>query len=148
MALTSFIDWMHQQDESSAFTRLRRDAALGLKPEIPGAAVHSRSTAHPFEVDKLGDKHKHKCKCKGKSKKKDGKCGCKKSKKNEWISWLEAKERPQKNPQVDKWLEKVGELKDEVEKTKSKKKEDDIKAKVDDGDDKGKDDKADKKNNC
>lgn len=60
MALPDFIDWLNKQDESSAFTRLRRDAALGLKPKIPAASVHSRSTAHPFEVDKLSDCKKKK----------------------------------------------------------------------------------------
>tara|TARA_Y100000034_G_scaffold43496_3_gene53103 strand:- start:26584 stop:26766 length:183 start_codon:yes stop_codon:yes gene_type:complete len=60
MALTDFLTWLHKQDESSAFTRLRRDAALGLKPPIAAASVHSRSTAHPFEVEELGDCKKKK----------------------------------------------------------------------------------------
>lgn len=55
MALVNFKNWLGQQ-ESSAFTRLRRDAALGLKPPIPAASVHSRSTGHPFEVVKLAKK--------------------------------------------------------------------------------------------
>lgn len=58
--VTDFLTWLSQKDESSAFTRLRKDAALGLKPKIPGASVHSRSTASPFETEKLGDKKKKK----------------------------------------------------------------------------------------
>jgi len=57
--VSDFHTWL-KANESSAFTRLRRDAALGLKPEISPASVHSRSTAHPFEVDKLDDKKKKK----------------------------------------------------------------------------------------
>ena len=53
--MENFKTWLLKQ-ESSAFTRLRRDAALGLKPPIPAAAVHSRSTASPFEVKQLTKK--------------------------------------------------------------------------------------------
>ena len=53
MSLPSFEEWIAQQQESSAFTRLRRSAALGLMPPIAPAAIHSRSTAHPFEVEVL-----------------------------------------------------------------------------------------------
>lgn len=60
MSLPDFVTWLQKQDESSAFTRLRKDASFGLKPEIPGASVHSRSTASPFETEKLGDKKKKK----------------------------------------------------------------------------------------
>ena len=60
MGLPDFLTWIAQQDESSAFTRLRGDAALGLKPKIPAASTHSRSTASPFETEKLGDKKKKK----------------------------------------------------------------------------------------
>ena len=49
MSLIGFKDWILAQ-ESSPFTRRRRAAALGLAPPIPAASVHSRSTAHPFEV--------------------------------------------------------------------------------------------------
>jgi hypothetical protein len=44
MALMKFLDWLKQQDESSAFTRLRAAAAQGLAPPIPDASQHSRST--------------------------------------------------------------------------------------------------------
>jgi len=64
--INDFISWLQQQDESSAFTRLRSDAAKGLKPEIPAASVHSRSTASPFETKKLAKKGKKKAKKKDK----------------------------------------------------------------------------------
>ena len=57
MDIISFKDWILAQ-ESSAFTRRRRAAALGLAPPIPAAAVHSRSTAHPFEVEMLLKKNR------------------------------------------------------------------------------------------
>ncbi|MHA1948710.1 MAG: hypothetical protein ACW99G_03090 [Candidatus Thorarchaeota archaeon] len=126
MALSKFVDWLNQQDESSAFTRLRRDAALGLKPPIAAASIHSHSTAHPFEVDKLDDMSSDNVPKKKKKKKKKKKS----KKKNEWASWLEAKLEPKKNQQVDGWLSKIGQLKDDVEKSKEKKKDDDLKGKV------------------
>ena len=52
MDIISFKDWILAQ-ESSAFTRRRRAAALGLAPPIPAASVHSRSTGHPFEVEMI-----------------------------------------------------------------------------------------------
>jgi len=60
MAIPNFLTWLSKQDESSSFTRLRRDAALGLKPPIPAASVNSRSTGHPFEVEKLSKKKRKK----------------------------------------------------------------------------------------
>lgn len=57
----SFKDWVITK-ESSASTRLRRDAALGLKPPIPDAMIHSRSTASPFEVKSICKKNKKKSK--------------------------------------------------------------------------------------
>lgn len=62
MALISIYDWIQQQDESSPWTRLRHDAALGLKPKPPAASVHSRSTGSPFEVCKLAKDRKGKSK--------------------------------------------------------------------------------------
>ncbi len=74
MSLPSFEEWRAQQQESSAFTRLRRSAALGLMPKIAPASVHSRSTAHPFEVQVLkltkGKPEKKKAKKKSAKKKK------------------------------------------------------------------------------
>jgi hypothetical protein len=69
--MMKFNDWLLAK-ESSAFTRLRRAAALGLAPPIPDASINSRSTAAPWELKAL--------KGKGKKKKK------KKSKKNESFS--------------------------------------------------------------
>jgi hypothetical protein len=69
MDIISFKDWILAQ-ESSAFTRRRRAAALGLAPPIPAAAVHSRSTAHPFEVEMLVNPKKKKKMKKGKKKNK------------------------------------------------------------------------------
>lgn len=60
--MISFNDWVAAQ-ESSAFTRLRHDAALGLKPPIPDASINSHSSAPPWQVPKLkgkGKKKKHK----------------------------------------------------------------------------------------
>lgn len=64
--MISFRDWIITR-ESSASTRLRWDAALGLKPSIPDASIHSHSTALPWQVDKLTKKKKKK---KSKKKKK------------------------------------------------------------------------------
>lgn len=50
-----FSDWLLTR-ESSPATRLRWDAALGLKPPIPDAAMHGHSTALPWQVDKLKGK--------------------------------------------------------------------------------------------
>lgn len=51
--------------ESSAFTRWRHDFALGLKPGLPGN-INSRSTAAPWEQDKIKKKKKKKKKSKDK----------------------------------------------------------------------------------
>lgn len=53
--MISFRDWIIAR-ESSASTRLRWDAALGLKPPIPDSAIHSHSTALPWQVEKLKGK--------------------------------------------------------------------------------------------
>lgn len=53
----TFKEWLVAR-ESSAFTRLRNNAALGLAPPIPAAAIHSRSTASPFVVNNLTKKKK------------------------------------------------------------------------------------------
>lgn len=90
MQLISFKDWMNQQ-ESSAFTRRRRDALLGLAPEIPDAEIHRHST-FPFEKE-LRDKKK------GKKKKKE------EEEKDEELK--EAKRKPVLNKQVDDWLKEI-----------------------------------------
>lgn len=53
--MISFKDWIIAR-ESSPATRLRWDAALGLKPPIPDASIHSHSTALPWQVEKLKGK--------------------------------------------------------------------------------------------
>lgn len=55
MAIIKFSDWVLAR-ESSAFTRLRHAAALGLMPPIPDASINSRSTASPFEQKALKGK--------------------------------------------------------------------------------------------
>jgi hypothetical protein len=60
--MIKFNDWMKLQ-ESSPFTRARRQAALGLGPSIPDASINSHSTARPWEVKnikKRNKKHKRK----------------------------------------------------------------------------------------
>lgn len=57
--MIKFKDWLAIR-ESSAFTRLRQQAALGLAPPIPAASLHSRSTASPFQVSKLSKKKRKK----------------------------------------------------------------------------------------
>lgn len=57
--MISFKDWVIAR-ESSSFTRLRQNAALGLAPPIPAASLHSRSTATQFQVEKLSKKRKSK----------------------------------------------------------------------------------------
>jgi len=52
--MISFKEWLAK--ESSPATRLRWDAALGLKPPIPDASIHSHSTALPWQVEKLKGK--------------------------------------------------------------------------------------------
>lgn len=106
MGVISFKDWIAAR-ESSAFTRSRRAAALGLGPDIPDAAIHSRSTAAPFEVEKLTDKKKDDCKCKGK---------CKKCKDKKRKSLDEAR-----NTKIDDFLNAVGALKDDTKRLASDK---------------------------
>ena len=71
--MISFKDWLITK-EANASTRLRWDAALGLKPPIPDAAIHSHSTAAPWQVERLkgkGVKKKPKAKKRKKSKRKN-----------------------------------------------------------------------------
>jgi hypothetical protein len=53
--MISFRDWLLTR-ESSAATRLRWDAAMGLKPPIPDASIHSHSTAPMWQVERLKGK--------------------------------------------------------------------------------------------
>lgn len=109
--MQTFKDWLANQDESSAFTRRRHAAALGLAPPIPAASVHSRSTASPFETEKLTKKSKKKkkkkCTC-------DGKCDdCKNKNKKKKVD--ESRKRGiVKNNRIDDFLNAVGALKDDA----------------------------------
>jgi len=59
MALIKYHDW--QQNESTAFTRRRREVALGLKPPASlGGNVNSHSTAAPWEKKSIEKKSKKK----------------------------------------------------------------------------------------
>jgi hypothetical protein len=49
-----FSDWM-LASESSPITRLKWDAALGLKPPMAPASVNSKATAIPWQHDALKD---------------------------------------------------------------------------------------------
>jgi len=56
MALMTFRDWLAK--ESSPHTRLRANAARGLA--VFTGSLHGRSTASPFETEKLSSKKKKK----------------------------------------------------------------------------------------
>jgi ABC-type phosphate/phosphonate transport system substrate-binding protein len=47
--MMKFSDWI-QARETTASQRTRQAAALGLGPLIPAAAIHSHSTAPPWQV--------------------------------------------------------------------------------------------------
>ena len=69
--MIKFHDWLKQKiEESSAFTRTRRAAALGLGPSIPKAERNSHSTLqNPAEIE--GFKKQDKKSKKKRKKKKD-----------------------------------------------------------------------------
>ena len=124
--MISFKDWFNQH-ESSAFTRARREAALGLRP--PMADFASRSTPSPFEFKSLTKKLKKKKETPGKK----------------------------VNAEIDKWLNSAESLKKDLYalalaiknrkiKDKEIEKEDSKKPKVDSKEDKLKDSKPDDKN--
>jgi len=46
-----FNEWRRSQDESSAFTRARREIALGLRTPVGMGSIHGHSTAKAWEVD-------------------------------------------------------------------------------------------------
>ena len=62
--MITFKDWLITK-ESSASTRARHAAALGLMPLAVVGSVHGRSTASPFELESLTKKKKKKKKKKG-----------------------------------------------------------------------------------
>lgn len=95
--MMKFSDWVLAK-ESSAFTRLRQAAALGLMPPVPDASINSRSTATPFEQNAL----------KGKGKKRKRR----KKKVNKSV----------KNRSIDSFLKSVEDLKKDVENLEKSKK--------------------------
>jgi hypothetical protein len=54
-----FAKWL-QIREDSPFDRTRRAAALGLGPSIPDAEINSRSTAVPWQRDRILKRNKKK----------------------------------------------------------------------------------------
>ena len=54
-----FSEWLLKR-ESSAFTRTRLNAALGLGPSIPDAEINSRSTAPKWIKDRIKKRNKKK----------------------------------------------------------------------------------------
>lgn len=96
MALIKFQDWLANQDESSAFTRARREIALGLRTPVGMGSLHGHSTASPFETKSITKKVKD----------------LKKKKKK--------KVKPiQMNKSVDSWLKEVDALEASVNKLKN-----------------------------
>lgn len=65
--MITFKDWLIAR-ESSASTRARHAAALGLMPMAVVGSIHGRSTASPFEVKSLTSKKKKKKKKRKKKK--------------------------------------------------------------------------------
>ena len=51
MALLKYNEWRRGQEESSAFTRARREIALGLRTPVGMGSIHGHSTAAPWEVE-------------------------------------------------------------------------------------------------
>lgn len=90
-----FKQWLGQQ-ESTAFTRRRNAAALGLAPPIPDASKHSHST-FPWEEEKPRKKKKKK-----KRKKLD-----------------EAKRRVKPDRSIDNWIKEIEGLKPDLAQLKS-----------------------------
>jgi hypothetical protein len=97
----SFKEFMAQQ-ESSPFTRARHQWLMGLGPDMPDAAIFSRSTADPREVEY------HDKEVKGKKKKKRKRKRKKKGKK------IKEASDPALHPEVDKWLQAVDQLKKDL----------------------------------
>jgi len=108
--MESFKNWLAKK-ESSAFTRARRQYALGLGPDMPDAMLNSRSTCPPGYIDLIKDRKKKKKKKKRKKRKKRSKVHESKEMKPDYS--------------IDKWLQAVGRLKDDLEDDKLKKKPED-----------------------
>lgn len=105
--MMSFEEWLAQK-ESSSHTRARRAAALGLMPPQVVGSLHGRSTAHPFEVEKLSGGYKSK-----KKKKEEAIDEAFRSTKNrKKVSHLNL------NTGIDAWVKEVEDLKSYIEKLK------------------------------
>lgn len=104
MALSKYSEW-RLQTEDDASDNARRQAALGLGPPIPDAAINSGDTAPPWQQKRLLKKKK------GKKKKKPNSV----------------------NKGLDAWLKEVDELKKDIDAAKAikdkKPKDDEGKAK-------------------
>jgi len=116
--MKSFKDWLAKK-ESSAFTRSRRQYALGLGPDMPDASLNSRSTCPPGYLELI----------KGRKKKKK-----KKKKKRKRSKVHEAKEDIKPDYSIDKWLQAVDRLKKDLDDEKLKKKPEDDDLKLGDED--------------
>lgn len=57
--MKKFSDWLKVK-ESTAFTRSRNQAALGLGPSIPDAEINSHDTAKPWVSKAIKDRNKGK----------------------------------------------------------------------------------------
>lgn len=57
--MKTFSDWMRIK-ESTAFTRERNQAALGLGPSIPDAEINSHDTAKPWVSKAIQKRNKKK----------------------------------------------------------------------------------------
>ncbi|RDJ35267.1 MAG: hypothetical protein DWQ19_10660 [Crenarchaeota archaeon] len=68
MSLIKYNDWLAKQDESSAFTRARREIALGLRTPTGMGSLNRFSTAAPWEKESIEKKTKKKSKKKRKRK--------------------------------------------------------------------------------
>jgi hypothetical protein len=66
--MMNFKDWLIAK-ESSASTRARNAAALGLMPLAVVGSINGRSTASPFELESITKKNKSNKKKKHKKKK-------------------------------------------------------------------------------
>ncbi len=111
MGLLGFKDWLNDKQESSAYTRSRRQAALGLGPEV---FMWSRSTPHPGEIELVNKRKKKKRK---------------KRKKH----MAESEDRPDYS--MDKFLSSVDGLKRDLDEFEKKKHDEDDEDDEDDLDD-------------
>ncbi len=60
MALIKYDEWLAKHQESTAFTRARREIALGLRTPTGMGSIHRHSTARPWEVEAITKRLKKK----------------------------------------------------------------------------------------